>query len=391
MEYILSLIVCVYCVIHFDIFERRNNRKLAYRWLLIWFIVLSGFQYMVGIDIVSYVKEYQTLNTNNLTWKDITEYHVRYQPGWMLLCYICRFITSDYVLIKMIQAIFLNVAIFSFFKKHSQYLFTSILLYAISDYLVLNFNVMRHSFAIGFGLYAITAIIESKWKKFALFTFLAYMFHNSALLLLIFPIFKLFKSNKYSISLVFVIFIAFVFAISKLDLTSLFQDLLMSNLMSEGIAQVGQGYMSGERLGIRDEFAIFSLTRLLYISAVSFYIVKYRDTFFGIYGLVYVLILILSGFLPILWRYRLYVDFPFFIMLSKVIIELPANLRFPKTKRKFALYLLLYLVIFINVRDLFTKGKGEKYAAIDQYYPYHSIFDPKLNREQIRYFELLEQ
>ena len=140
MEYILSLIVCVYCVIHFDIFERRNNRKLAYRWLLIWFIVLSGFQYMVGIDIVSYVKEYQTLNTNNLTWKDITEYHVRYQPGWMLLCYICRFITSDYVLIKMIQAIFLNVAIFSFFKKHSQYLFTSILLYAISDYLVLNFQ-----------------------------------------------------------------------------------------------------------------------------------------------------------------------------------------------------------------------------------------------------------
>lgn len=53
----------------------------------------------------------------------------------------------------------------------------------------------------------------------------------------------------------------------------------MSNLMSEGIAQVGQGYMSGERLGIRDEFAIFSLTRLLYISAVSFYIVKYRDPF----------------------------------------------------------------------------------------------------------------
>lgn len=389
MIYIFSVLLCFSLVIYYDVLGKSKSRATAYRWLLVWFILLSGLQYMVGTDIPVYVDEYQKLSTKFLTWDNITDYHVRYQPGWMLLCYFCKIFTNEYTLLKMIQAIFLNVAIFTFFKKHTKYIFTAVFVYAVSDYLVLNFNVMRQSFALGFGLYAITALKASDWKQYGLCTFLGYMFHNSALLLLALPLIKLFKPNKVSLAIIFLLFCIIVIGISRLDLTMLFQEILFSGYVDEGIAEVGRGYMNGDRLGVQDNFSIFSLTRLFYLIAVTYYMVKYMETFWGMFGLIYVLILILSGFLPILWRYRLYVDIPFFIMLTQVINDLSQNRRFAKNTKIFATCLMLTFVTYLSTKDLFYKGKSEPYAAIDQYYPYHSIFNPKINTDQLNYFESL--
>lgn len=368
---------------------RKLNKEKAYWGLLTWFIAVSGFQYMVGTDVVTYVKEYQELDPRTLSWENIKDYNVQYQPGWMILCYLCRFITKDYVLLKFIQALFLNITVFSFFKRHTKYWFTSIFLYAITDYLVLNFNVMRHSFAVGFSLYAITSMKDSDWKRYAIYTFLAYMFHNSAILLMIFPVIKLFKPTKFSIISISMVFCVFVYAIAHLDLVNLFQNILMSGVVDEGIAHIGLSYMSGDRLGVRESFAVFSLTRILYLIAVFYYLLKYKDPFWGIFGVVYTLFHIIAGFLPILWRYRLYVDLPFLIILSQIIIEFPKQKKFALNTKIVTYSVLILLTFYVSTRDLFYKASSDKYAAIDQYYPYHSIFNPKINRDKLEYFESL--
>lgn len=388
MIYIITLLVCVFCSLHFDVNGRTHNKELSYRLLLIWFIAVSGLQYMVGSDTPVYMDNYKFLDTASISWKNIVDYGVRYQPGWMLLNYICRFITENFVLLKITIAVFLNVAVFSFFKKNTKYIFTAVLLYAAMDYLVLNFNVLRQSLAVGFSLYAISAIKESKWKSFFILTFMAYMFHDSALLLLSFPLIKFFKPNKYSITCVLVLFFGLIFYLTRVDLNSIMLDVLDSGYMNEDIAQVGQNYFYNDRLGGRDGFAIFSLTRLILLIAIGYYIIYYKETFMGIFGISYILIVIITGFMPILWRYRLYVDFPFIIMMSRVIVELPS--RKILSRNRLVAYLIIYsLSIFIFTKDLFSKPPGEKYAAIDQYYPYHSIFNPKINSDQMNYFQSL--
>ena len=390
MIYIISIIACVYCSVHYDIMKRGNthSRLRAYKLLLGWFIAVSGFQYMVGSDTPAYAEDFQALKPSDMSWDNIVDYGARYQPGWMIYSFICRFISDNFLILKFPIAIFLNVSVFSFFRKNSKYVFTSILLYALLDYLVLNFNVLRHSIALGFALYAISAMKENRWRSFLALTFGAYMFHNSALLLLLFPLVKCFKPNKYTISVVFLLFFTIVYLLGKIDLESLMGDILLSGYMDDGVAQVGQSYLSSDRLGAQDGFAIFSITRLFILAAVAYYIIRFKETFWGLFGFAYILFLIVSGFMPILWRYRLYVDMPFIIMLSQVIVEIVKHRSFER-QRAIIIVLMYSITFFVFTKDLFSKAKGEKYSAIDQYYPYHSIFDPQINKDQMDYFQSL--
>lgn len=388
MIYILSILVCVYCSIHFDVMGNTHNRKRVYRLLLIWFIAVSGLQYMVGSDTPNYMSNYKTLNPDLISLENILNYDVRYQPGWMLLSYLCRFVTEDFLLLKILIATFLNISVFAFFKKNTKYIFTAILLYALLDYLVLNFNVLRHSVAIGFALYAISAIKDSKWIRFILFFCCAYMFHNSALLLLIFPLIKFLKFNKYPIVAIYMFLFVIIYFLAKTDLALLMSNILFSGYIDSEIAQIGQGYLSSERLGGQSDFAIFSITRLIFLGAVTYYLLHYKDSFWGMFGIAYIFFLVISGFMPILWRFRLYVDFPFLVIISQVIIDIITHRIFFR-KRIIVVPIIYSLTIFLFTKDLFSKAPGEKYAAIDQYYPYHSIFNPQINHEQMIYFESL--
>ena len=386
MIYILSILVCVYCSIHFDVMGNTHNRKRVYRLLLIWFIAVSGLQYMVGSDTPNYMSNYKILNPDLISLENILNYDVRYQPGWMLLSYLCRFVTEDFLLLKILIATFLNISIFVFFEKNTKYIFTAILLYALLDYLVLNFNVLRHSVAIGFALYAISAIKDSNWIRFILYFCCAYMFHNSALLLLIFPLIKFLKYNKYAIVAIYMFLFIIIYFLAKTDLALLMSNILFSGYIDSEIAQIGQGYLSSERLGGQSDFAIFSITRLIFFGAVTYYLLHYKYSFWGMFGIAYIFFLVISGFMPILWRFRLYVDFPFLVIISQVIIDIITHRIFFR-KRIIVVPIIYSLTIFLFTKDLFSKAPGEKYAAIDQYYPYHSIFNPQINQEQMIYFE----
>lgn len=388
MIYILTVLLCMYCSYHYDVRGNTRYKDRFYRLILWWFIMVSGFAYMIGSDTPIYMDNFKALKFNTISLNNIINYDARYQPGWMLLCYLCRFFTDNFLILKIPIAVFLNFSVFAFFKKNTPYIFTAVLIYALLDYLVLNFNVLRHSIALGFALYAISAIRDGKWRHFLLFTVGAYMFHNSALLLLVFPIVKFFKANKYSVAIILSLFVSVIYILLKIDLNSLMADVLVSGYLDEGISQVGQGYLNSERLGGQEGFAIFSLTRLLIFVTVVYYLVYYKDKFWGVFGIAYILFLIITGFMPILWRYRLYVDFPFIIMVSRVIVELANKQLFSKNRIIIA-SILYSLVLFIFTKDLFSKPVGEKFAAIDQYYPYHSVFNPQINREQMNYFQSL--
>lgn len=392
MLYIFTLIVCIYCAIHFDVLNKKNKRKSAYNGLLIWFIAISAFQFKVGTDMVYYMYEYENLNLNGFTINNLISNNGSRQPGWMTLCYFCRFITKDFLLLKLIQAIFVNIAIFSFFKRETKYVFVAIFLYALISYLVINFNLMRQSIALGFALYGFSYLRKKKYIKYYIFVLLAFLFHNSALILIPLPLINLFNSSSnrsYSKKITYILISAFIVilcALSFLNLEDILYHLLFSGFLGDHNSSAGLAYMSRDRLGIQSSFSIISIQRIIMIVAVLYYMKKYNNHYYGILGLIYILFQILTGLLPILWRFRVYFDFPYYIILSQLIVDLP---RIRNKISSVALIAIMTVVIYFPLRDYLTPFENSKYRYIDQYYPYHTIFDKEFDETKQHYFDTM--
>lgn len=387
MIYSLSILFCVVLAVIYDIKGCQKNKQIWYRILLLWFILLSGLQYCVGTDIFEYIQFYKNFNTSLFKLSDFGYYmNHQKQPGWIILVYLCRLITDDFILLKIIQAVFINVAFFSFFKREAKNVFLCVLIYALLSYLVLNFNAYRHSIALGFALYGFSYLRQKKFLKYYVFVLLAWLFHNSALILVVFPLFHFVKYNRWTLIILIVSFLGILSYFNSDNLTNLMFTIIEKGYIGEDLGSLGSTYMSSERQGAHDSFAVFSIRRLLILIVLVYYIYRKKDMFIGSFGLFYLIFCILAGFMQALWRFRLYVDPFYYILLATVIAELPKH----HFKQKVIAYsIALLLLLYLPIRDYLVPIAGTKWRGIDQYYPYHSIFDPAINKEQKKFFENL--
>ena len=374
MIYIFSLCLCFLLTWYYDILGGTKYKQQWYSILLIWFILVSGFQYMVGTDMEEYIEKYRDFNSSLSIKTFFESAEDRQQPGWVLLSWICRQFTNDFLLLKLIQAIFINVAIFSFFKRESKYIFLCIFFYAISSYLVMNFNVLRQSFSVAFGLYAITYLKDNRYAKYLFFVFLAYMFHSSALLLLIIPLFKVLKYNKKTSVLLVLGVLGAVAFLNVIDFQSVMFDIVRSGQLGENASGLAWGYMNNDKLGTANRGFSIGIQFILRFFVVSYFIIKKKNYFIGGLGATFLLFMILGEIMPILWRFRLYFEFVYYVLLAQVIIELPQK-RLYQVRRIFYIVAIL-LFCYTPYKDYFGKVPGIKHRYIDQYYPYHSILDP---------------
>lgn len=387
MIYSLSILFCVVLAVIFDVKGCQKNKQFWYSVLLLWFILLSGLQYCVGTDIFEYISFYKNFKTSDFKLSDFG-YYMDYQkqPGWIALNYVCRLITDDFILVKIIQAVFINVALFSFFKRETKYIFICVLIYALLSYLVLNFNAYRHSFALGFALYGYSHLRRKEFVKYYIFVLMAWLFHNSAIILAIFPLFHFIKYNKWTLIIIAGLFGGILIFFNSENLTNVMIAIIEKGYVGEDLSTLGSTYMSSERQGANYSFAVFSFRRLLILIVVVYYILRKKDLFVGSFGILYIIFCILTGFMQALWRFRLYVDPFYYVLLATVIAEFPKN----HFKQKVIAYsIALLLLLYLPIRDYLAPMPGSKWRGIDQYYPYHSIFNPVIDREQKQYFENL--
>lgn len=380
MIYLSSLALCLCLAWCYDILGCKKNKNVWYNILLVWFIFVSGFQYMVGTDIPIYVEKYQNFHSSLSidTFSSFSE--DRQQPGWVMLTWLCRHFSDNFLLLKIVQASFFNIAIFSFFKRESKYIFLCVFFYAISIYLVTNFNVLRQSFAVAFGLYATSAIKNNKYVNYLLFVFMAFMFHNSALLLLIIPLFKWIKLNKLVLALFLSGIVIGVYVLINVDFESLALSFLEAGSLGDGTtAELASGYLYDEKLGAIGRSTGLSIHVILIMMVVLYYLTIKKDFFIGGFGVAYLFIVIITGLMPILWRFRLYFDIPYYVLLSTVIIEYP---KVSSWRLRHIFYIIaLILYCYYPYRDYSApQYSGSKLRYINQYYPYHSIFDPVIEK-----------
>lgn len=380
MIYIFTIIICLFFVWYYDIQGKTKYKQVSFYILLIWLITISGFQYMVGVDVMAYTYDYERYSSRlplDLFFKDAE--NNRLQPGWVFMVWLFKQVTGNFFFLKLTHAIFLNVSIFHFFKRESKSEFLCIFFYIISSYLVMNFNVLRQSMAVAFELYAISYINNEKYLKSILFIFLAYMFHDSALLLIILPFFKFLKFNKVTLLIVAICFFVTIYAFYVIDFEGFLYQFLIRGDLDNSTTSVAWGYMNDERLGASGKVFKYSGQMMMTTFIIIYYIYKKKDMFWGGLSILYLVVMMASVLFPILWRFRLYFDFSFYLLLASVLVELKSNRRLLIPLRKVIVYSLIVLFVYFPIRDYFNVNSSGL-RNINQYYPYHSIFDPVIEK-----------
>lgn len=383
MEYLIILLLLLILGYRYEVkssaisISRKN--KLEYV-VVVYLIVLSGFAYNVGSDIPIYMNEYDTYSYYNITKLFASSDFVNRQPGWLLLCYICHSISSDFVVLKLVIAIIVNLSIYFFIKKNTRNVFISLFFFCVFLYLDTNFNSLRQGLSIAFFLLSFESLKRFNYKKYYLLALGAYMFHISAILIFIFPLLGWLKIGKRSLVYVTLFLLLTSILIIRFDIAFQINAFMLAGgfMDNESASLAAERYLSGD---LANNLNFFGLTSaFIYLSSIAIIVYLYskqenehsRFSFL----ILFFLFSILNFTLPVVFsRYLMYFLMFFSITLSDVIVRFLHEHRSPVFM--FGLILLIYIYKPINTLFLYNQRRDS--ALIEQYYPYYSVFNKQID------------
>lgn len=187
-------------------FKRSAANKLTYILFIIFLIIFTGLRFEIGADWKNYLIIYDY-------FQSIPFYESLFitDSGYGFLNYISHYIGfEDTILVNFFCSIFFCSCFWVFYKKSENY-WIPILVSFPYLILVVSMGYTRQSVAISFFLIAMLYAIEKKLIRFLFFSLLAFIFHKSAIIILMFaPLFflpRVFSSNVFFLSYTFFSFL----------------------------------------------------------------------------------------------------------------------------------------------------------------------------------------
>lgn len=215
--FILFLILLLGCLF----FDNKRNHKGGGKYLYFEYFVIVlvfGLRYKVGGDTINYFYYFEN-------WPNLEELFNhgyisnRFNIGWIFLSSLCKSIYDDFFVLQIVQALVVNAAFFSFFKKYTSNIYISIFLYGLMYMITFNTELMRASLAVSIFLLGFSTYLNKQWFKYYILAFIAMLFHNEAIIMFILPLCTLLSKIKthslnllilYCVSVFSVVFLNFV-------------------------------------------------------------------------------------------------------------------------------------------------------------------------------------
>jgi hypothetical protein len=345
-------------------------------------IFVAGFRYHVGGDSLAYEKYFADL-PNLSEWNDFDFSTAEYEVSWYILNAISKSIDDSFYVFQIIHAIIINTIIFWFIKKYSENKWLSLLLYFFFNYLYFNMEVLRESLAIVVFLLAVPLLLKRKWIPYFLICFIASSFHSSAYITFLFPfLLRDFKTWQ-TVMIYLTITLTFLFFTPK--------DLV-----------VGLGF-SGSLERKANAYSTINITLYGYLASllslfpflVIYYIRKRLEKANTFDKLIYIYLILglIACFIPGFYRFQNYLSIIALIYLADSVVLLK-QYEFSTSFKLISFWMMISL-IFIN--QFYYLGRSTAHYEKDtriynKYYPYHSIFSPKIEekRENL-YFNSMEK
>lgn len=387
MLYLITLFVLFFFSYKSDICHYKGDT--CYKLILLWFIFLSGFQYCIGSDTISYMREFDRISMSDVQDSSFFTFDRR-QYGWQIVFYLFKTLFGDFFLFKLAHAIFINTVIFSFIRKHSSMPFMAIALYFCFCFFDFNFNILRQSAAIAFFLLAYDKFLDKKYLCAAIYTICSFQFHNTAIVLIVVPLLTFFSINykTYKWALFFILFLftslSFTPIGSYMEGLSIFLD---SNEATSNAAAIANHYAENERYSSGNAtmrlliFVVQCLPPILviYYSIRSRYI---KHNFDIKICLLYVIFVVLGMYLPIVSRVTMYFTIAYICSIANVANSLCG--KFVQSSKLVVLLAVYMFFTFIPIRELFSINQSSQIRNIDNYYPYYTIFSKQTSEIRVR-------
>ncbi|WP_209329491.1 EpsG family protein [Lunatimonas salinarum] len=353
-----------------DFRGHRLNSNLWYRILLVIFVAVSGLRYKVGGDTHAYMDFFEDYPfIYDLKFEDFI--FNNFDPLWLVISSLSKSIVNDFFFFQLLHSFFINVVMFSFINKNTQYRFSAVLIYFLFFFIYFNTEIMRESLAICFFLLAYPYFRSQKWGGYLILSVIAFLFHSSAFVLFVFPFFRNLRLT----------FLSFVF-IS----TTIFGLYMIINYYPD----ILQYFFFTDRLALR--FEIYSDRRSNIVGQIYYFILyalfplcilllnrkmKRAEMFNELYVVYFFLVLLfisISGFSRIL-NYVI----PFMVVFFADFLTSLYRRRYFMAMSGFIVIGLFVVAIIPKVIYYSESTSHLSYGSyrFHKYYPYSSIFSKK--------------
>lgn len=384
MLYILLIFILFIISVQYK--QTSSRAKFIYQLLaFMTLFVMSAFQYKVGADIPAYMGEFDFYDVD-FSLDYLNGFESR-QPLWVLFNVFCKNIYDNFFLLKLLLALFVNLSVFKFINRHAINPITGVLVYFVFFYFHLNFNILRSSVVVAIFLLSYDYLLNKKYLKYYICSFIALLFHHSALLLFILPFAFVIKiSDK---NLKYYIQFLFIFAFVVLAASPFFKHQIYNlyyMLMSWGILSSGESYIQSKTYA-GFSLSVYGVIEQMVIVSLYIYVLYYNvrnrlvdnPKIYSLYFL-FLIIYLLNLIFPILYRFNdsLY---PIYLCFLANFVFFKTN----KVKRDVMVYLAWFVLFFaVHNYSMFIYDPHYGVKQLDQYYPYSSVFNKRIHppREQ---------
>ncbi len=383
MIYLLVLLILLYGI-HFDknIWTSRKEFWWYFEWFLL--VLLSGLRYRVGGDTLSYFDEYSSLPSISQMAR-LGFFSFTVQPLWLVFENLCKILSSEFWVVQLIHAIFVNSIIFWFVRKYSKYPFLFIFFYSLIFYTNFNMETMKQSVSNCLFLLSIPSLINKKYLKYYICCIFAFGFHASAIILFFIPLFFNLLSKSFNARSILVILVIALIITQTQFIQSFFKYFTIFSFSERfsDVSQLSTRKSTGMLKGLADFLVV-----LFYVSKV-----KERKVYDNFVFTSYLIILAIS--IPFAWALRLldYFSIPFYVIVFNSLSDIKRKYtsKIKKNMLKYSINFLLMWVICFQIIYYFADRSG--YSLVTDartynfYYPYYSIFDPQndLKRDAMFY------
>ena len=176
-----------------ELATKQNRVQYLYYVMFALWILIGMRDVLYGRDTLGYVSHFHESTT---FWKDSVE------PGFALLEYLVRSITSNYHVFLMVASVSMIVAMYKLMRRYfstSYEIIAAICIYILLGLLAFNMAALRQTIALSFGIFAFMCADDGKLKKFLLCVLMAYLFHNSSFVLLILYPLRFINAKQYGL------------------------------------------------------------------------------------------------------------------------------------------------------------------------------------------------
>lgn len=387
MMYVVIFLILLLCIYIYDICGGVVNKMATFYGIVFILILMSAISYRIGgdMEVYSYWWKFKCKPLSQIDLLEIFD-DIKYErPGWIIITSFLKGIFNDLVILKIVHALWINLVVAYFIRTYTKYCFSVLLMYFVVGYFNYNFEILREGVAISFFLLAFPCYVERKWFRYFLFFLCAFMFHESALLMLLLPFMSIL--GKVNIFVMIGCLLGVYVLFMQIDLVGLLLQIVPSNF---GFYSKFQGYMNSDLYGENVRINMYAFFFASFIVPGFFYMVLKKldvNNRFAVYILISILFNLLNSKIGIFYRFNNYILLPLFIAYIDIISLISKKVSLGRFKNIFFIPAMLLYFLYKIPSVYFKEENIANGKFYNRYFPYCTIIDKNISEERAKFMD----